>query len=148
MIVRLNTDEKQLRREARILAMIEQLLEYCENENRKPNPNPAVCTLMKLSFDIDQRQTMCQFGALHALAKLIQVEHARKNGDVHNLTADDVSVRRYAAMSLTNLTCGDDINKALLCSMKPFMLALVAQLDSPKEELCQVRMEENCNLTS
>lgn len=131
-------DEKQGRREARILALIEQLLEYCENEESALNPTVALSTLMKLSFDIEQRVTMCQFGGLHALAKTIQVEHARKNVDVHNLSADDVSVRRYAAMSLTNLTCGDCTNKALLCSMKPFMLALVAQLDSSVEELCQV----------
>ncbi|RZF37507.1 hypothetical protein LSTR_LSTR017648 [Laodelphax striatellus] len=48
-----------------------------------------------------------------------------------------VTVRRYAGMALTNLTFGDSNNKALLCSLQPFMIALVAQLSSPSEDLRQ-----------
>lgn len=140
-IIEHNTDEKQSRREGRILNLIEQLLEYCEDEHYSTveNPAAALCTLMKFSFDVEQRHTMCQFGALYALAKVIQVEHVRKNHDLRNLSSNEINIRRYAAMSLTNLTCGDSTNKALLCSMESFMFALVAQLQSPIEELCQVR---------
>jgi len=42
---------------------------------------------------------------------------------------------RYAGMALTNLTFGDGTNKALLCSFRGFMRALVAQLASPSEDL-------------
>ena len=41
-------------------------------------------------------------------------------------------------MALTNLTFGDGTNKALLCGLRPFMRALVAQLHSPSEDLVQV----------
>jgi hypothetical protein len=46
-----------------------------------------------------------------------------------------VLLRRYAGMGLTNLTFGDGTNKALLCSFRGFMQALVAQLASPSEDL-------------
>lgn len=57
----------------------------------------------------------------------------------HGVTSEQysVTVRRYACMALTNLTFGDGKNKALLCSMHPAMVALVAQLRSPNEDLCQ-----------
>lgn len=78
---------------------------------------------------------MCPIGGLQAIAELIQADH-----EVHGNTSDQfcVTVRRYAGMALTNLTFGDGTNKALLCSMKPFMQALVAQLHSPSEDLRQV----------
>jgi len=50
-------------------------------------------------------------------------------------------------MALTNLTFGDGTNKALLCSMKPSMEALVAQLFSSNEELCQVAASVLRNLS-
>ena len=68
------------------------------------------------------------------MAELLEVDHM-----VHGNTAENysVTVRRYACMALTNLTFGDGKNKALLCSMRPAMEALVAQLRSPNEDLCQ-----------
>lgn len=41
-------------------------------------------------------------------------------------------------MALTNLTFGDSGNKALLCSYRDFMRALVIHLQSPSDELRQV----------
>lgn len=49
-----------------------------------------------------------------------------------------VTVKRYGGMALTNLTFGDGNNKALLCSMRTFMNALIAQLNSSSEDLTQV----------
>lgn len=46
-------------------------------------------------------------------------------------------------MALTNLTFGDGANKALLCSFRQFMKALVAQLKSPSEDLRQVIVNHN-----
>ncbi|KAG8227648.1 hypothetical protein J437_LFUL007844, partial [Ladona fulva] len=92
---------------------------------------------MKLSFDEEHRHAMCQLGGLHAVAELIQVDH-----EAHGSTTSDqycVMLRRYAGMALTNLTFGDGTNKSLLCSFRPFMKALVAQLESPSEDLRQVK---------
>lgn len=49
-----------------------------------------------------------------------------------------ILMRRYACMALTNLTFGDSGNKALLCSYREFMRALVVQLQSTSDELRQV----------
>ena len=56
-------------------------------------------------------------------------------------------MRRYACMALTNLTFGDGTNKALLCSMKSSMRALVSQLQSPNEDLRQVAASVLRNLS-
>ncbi|XP_057593365.1 adenomatous polyposis coli protein isoform X5 [Hippopotamus amphibius kiboko] len=126
---------------------------------------PAVCVLMKLSFDEEHRHAMnelgrkatrgissqelgqglsdfCIFplaffklGGLQAIAELLQVDC-----EMYGLTNDHYSItlRRYAGMALTNLTFGDVANKATLCSMKGCMRALVAQLKSESEDLQQV----------
>src|SRR6218665_232627 len=56
-------------------------------------------------------------------------------------------MRRYACMALTNLTFGDGTNKALLCSYKGATRALVSQLCSPNEDLCQVAASVLRNLS-
>ena len=56
-------------------------------------------------------------------------------------------MRRYACMALTNLTFGDGTNKALLCSMKSSMDALVTQLTNQNEDLCQVAASVLRNLS-
>lgn len=50
-------------------------------------------------------------------------------------------------MALTNLTFGDGSNKALFCSMKKPMRALVLQLESISEDLCQVAASVLRNLS-
>ncbi|XP_036061005.1 adenomatous polyposis coli protein isoform X8 [Onychomys torridus] len=114
---------------------------------------PAVCVLMKLSFDEEHRHAMNELGrkatrgissqelgqglsgGLQAIAELLQVDC-----EMYGLTNDHYSItlRRYAGMALTNLTFGDVANKATLCSMKACMRALVAQLQSDSEDLQQV----------
>uniref|UniRef100_A0A8C1SPB4 APC regulator of WNT signaling pathway n=1 Tax=Cyprinus carpio TaxID=7962 RepID=A0A8C1SPB4_CYPCA len=96
---------------------------------------PAVCVLMKLSFDEEHRHAMNELGGLQAIGELLQVDC-----EIYGLTNDHYSVtlRRYAGMALTNLTFGDVANKATLCSMKGCMRAMVAQLKSESEDLQQV----------
>lgn len=96
---------------------------------------PAVCVLMKLSFDEEHRHAMNELGGLQAVAELLQVDC-----EMFGLSSDHYSVtlRRYAGMALTNLTFGDVANKATLCSMKGCMRAMVAQLKSDSEDLQQV----------
>lgn len=157
-IVHAHPDDKRGRREARVLRMLEQIREYCnamrdlssptqndENANKvDQHPGPSIAALMKLSFDEEHRHAICQLGGLQAIAELIKVDH-----DVHGNTNDSfcLTLRRYAGMALTNLTFGDGTNKALLCSMKPFMLALVSQLHSPNEDLRQVTASVLRNLS-
>lgn len=148
-IVLHGAENKQGRCEAVVYKLIEQLLKYCErlenaaenpilDPDEVPNATQNVALLMKFSFNEEYRHAMGEFGALHAFAKLIVTDHQSHNGEIENLPSESVAIRRYAAMALTNLTFRDSNNKALLCSFTTFMQVLVAQLDSPNEDLCQV----------
>ncbi|XP_078667446.1 adenomatous polyposis coli protein-like isoform X2 [Branchiostoma floridae x Branchiostoma belcheri] len=151
-------EDKRAKQEARVLRLLEQIRAYCdavrdsdseEAKGGRPNPadhqvGPAISALMKLSFDEEHRQAMCQLGGLHAVAELLQVDH-EINGDT--LDQYSITIRRYAGMTLTNLTFGDGVNKATLCSMKSFMRALVSQLKSNSEELRQVTASVLRNLS-
>ncbi|XP_075788130.1 adenomatous polyposis coli protein isoform X3 [Pelodiscus sinensis] len=154
-IIHSQPDDKRGRREIRVLHLLEQIRAYCEtcwewqeaheqgmDQDKNPRPAPvehqicpAVCVLMKLSFDEEHRHAMNELGGLQAIAELLQVDC-----EMYGLTNDHYSVtlRRYAGMALTNLTFGDVANKATLCSMKGCMRALVAQLKSESEDLQQV----------
>lgn len=148
-IANFNPDERAKRREVRVLKLIEQLLDYCSflktllqsggeaiADAAERHPLASISSLMKVSFDEEHRKTMCMLGSLQVIAHLVHLDHA-----VHGPKPEDQccsSLRRFALMSLTNLTFGDDNNKALLCSNKPFMEALVAQLDLAPDNLLQV----------
>ncbi|XP_064232285.1 adenomatous polyposis coli protein isoform X3 [Aotus nancymaae] len=154
-IIHSQPDDKRGRREIRVLHLLEQIRAYCEtcwewqeaheqgmDQDKNPMPAPvehqicpAVCVLMKLSFDEEHRHAMNELGGLQAIAELLQVDC-----EMYGLTNDHYSItlRRYAGMALTNLTFGDVANKATLCSMKGCMRALVAQLKSESEDLQQV----------
>ncbi|XP_070780518.1 adenomatous polyposis coli protein [Enoplosus armatus] len=154
-IVHSQPDDKRGRREIRVLHLLEQVRHYCEacwswqenhergvdqEDNPMPSPVehqicPAVCVLMKLSFDEEHRHAMNELGGLQAVAELLQVDC-----EMFGLSSDHYSItlRRYAGMALTNLTFGDVANKATLCSMKGCMRAMVAQLKSDSEDLQQV----------
>ncbi|XP_075231936.1 uncharacterized protein LOC142330508 isoform X3 [Lycorma delicatula] len=150
-LVHCHTDDKRGRREARVLRLLQQLIDFSDNvphnssEQDDPHPGAAIAALMKLSFDEEHRHAMCQLGALHAIATLIQVDAEMHGSQTNNQSC--VTVRRYAGMALTNLTFGDSNNKALLCSLQPFMTALVAQLSSPSEDLRQVTASVLRNLS-
>ncbi|KAM9251433.1 adenomatous polyposis coli protein-like [Cariama cristata] len=154
-IIHSQPDDKRGRQEIRVLHLLEQIRAYCEmcwkwqeaheegtDQDKNPMPAPvdhqicpAVCVLMKLSFDEEHRHAMNELGGLQAIAELLQMDC-----EMYGLTNDQYSVtlRRYAGMALTNLTFGDVVNKAVLCSMKDCMRALVAQLKSESEDLQQV----------
>ncbi|XP_030623032.1 LOW QUALITY PROTEIN: adenomatous polyposis coli protein [Chanos chanos] len=154
-IIHSQPDDKRGRREIRVLHLLEQIRAYCEtcwewqeshergvDQDKNPMPSPvehqicpAVCVLMKLSFDEEHRHAMNELGGLQAIGELLQVDC-----EIYGLTSDHYSItlRRYAGMALTNLTFGDVANKATLCSMKGCMRAMVAQLKSESEDLQQV----------
>lgn len=158
-VVHAHPDDRQSRREARVLRLLEQIRDFCDflrdleagiaaepnqNEAGDQHPGQAIAALMKLSFDEEHRHAMCQLGGLQAIAELIQTDQT-SHGDTSEPSC--VTLRRYAGMALTNLTFGDGTNKALLCSMKGFMRALVAQLHSPSEDLRQVTASVLRNLS-
>ncbi|NWU94598.1 APCL protein, partial [Upupa epops] len=101
----------------------------------EPQICQATCAIMKLSFDEEYRRAMNELGGLQAVAELLQVDY-----EMHKMTSDplNLALRRYAGMALTNLTFGDVVNKATLCSRRGCMEAIVAQLGSDSEELHQV----------
>ncbi|XP_068175941.1 adenomatous polyposis coli protein 2 isoform X2 [Antennarius striatus] len=151
-------DEGQARREMRVLHMLEQVRTYCDSgwdwiESHAGAPSPgrtkttdipepvdpqicqAMCAIMKLSFEEEYRRAMNELGGLQVVADLIHLDQ-----DMYGTQNDPINMalRRYAGMAVTNLTFGDVVNKATLCSKKNCLQALVAQLASDSEELHQV----------
>ncbi|XP_054458548.1 adenomatous polyposis coli protein 2 [Anoplopoma fimbria] len=151
-------DEGQARREMRVLHMLEQVRTYCDSgwdwiETHAGTPSPggtkttdipepvdpqicqALCAIMKLSFEEEYRRAMNELGGLQVVADLIHLDQ-----DMYGMQNDPINMalRRYAGMAVTNLTFGDVVNKATLCSKKSCLQALVAQLASDSEELHQV----------
>ncbi|XP_059196533.1 adenomatous polyposis coli protein 2 [Centropristis striata] len=151
-------DEGQARREMRVLHMLEQVRTYCDSgwdwiESHAGTPSPggtkttdipepvdpqicqAMCAVMKLSFEEEYRRAMNELGGLQVVADLIHLDQ-----DMYGMQNDPINMalRRYAGMAVTNLTFGDVVNKATLCSKKSCLQALVAQLASDSEELHQV----------
>ncbi|KAM6945694.1 adenomatous polyposis coli protein 2 [Aplochiton taeniatus] len=151
-------DEGQPRREMRVLHVLEQIRFHCDSgwdwiESHAGAPTPggtknteipepvdpqicqAMCAVMKLSFEEEYRRAMNELGGLQVVADLLHLEQ-----ELYGMQNDPINMalRRYAGMTLTNLTFGDVVNKATLCSKKNCLLALVAQLASDSEELHQV----------
>ncbi|KAI1883168.1 hypothetical protein AGOR_G00242440 [Albula goreensis] len=151
-------DEGQARREMRVLHVLEQIRTHCETgwdwiETHLGTPSPggtkttaipeapepqicqAMCAIMKLSFEEEYRRAMNELGGLQAVAELIQLDQ-----ELYGMQNDPLSMalRRYAGMALTNLTFGDVVNKAALCSRKSALQAIVSQLESDSEEMHQV----------
>lgn len=134
-------------REVKVLRLLDQIHDYSCNflrtqlqsggesiaDDEERHPLAAMKLLMKASFDEEHRQTMCELGALKAIPNLVHLDHA-----VHGPATGREQcnlLRRYALMTLTNLTCGEENNKSLLCGQKQFMEALVAQLDTHSPDL-------------
>ncbi|XP_077187527.1 adenomatous polyposis coli protein 2 isoform X2 [Paroedura picta] len=150
-------DEGQAKKEMRVLHVLEQIRSYTETcwdwlkmqseEGAKtpeggqgpvpiePQICQATCAIMKLSFDEEYRRAMNELGGLQAIAELLQVDY-----EMHRMTSDplNLALRRYTGMVLTNLSFGDVVNKATLCSRRRCMQAMVAQLAADNEELHQV----------
>uniref|UniRef100_A0A1A9X1C1 Protein zer-1 homolog-like C-terminal domain-containing protein n=1 Tax=Glossina brevipalpis TaxID=37001 RepID=A0A1A9X1C1_9MUSC len=157
-VVHSNPDEKAGRREAKVLRLLDQIMDYCSflrtllqsggetiADDADRHPLAAISSLMKVSFDEEHRHAMCELGALHGIPSLVHLDQAAHGPKPENQCCN--SLRRFALMALTNLTFGDENNKALLCSQKMFMEALVAQLDSAPDDLLQVTASVLRNLS-
>ncbi|KAJ6622508.1 Adenomatous polyposis coli protein [Pseudolycoriella hygida] len=156
-VVNSHPDDKAGRREAKVLKHIEQIMEYCDilktmagagdtmADISDCHPSQAISSLMKISFDQQHRNAMCELGALQAIASLVHYDHASHGHD--STDPHCILLRRYAGMALTNLTFGDSNNKASLCTNKEFMKALVAQLNSTADDLLQATASVLRNLS-
>ncbi|KAG4067863.1 hypothetical protein HA402_010549 [Bradysia odoriphaga] len=156
-VVNSHPDDKAGRREAKVLKHIEQIMEYCDilktmagagdtmADISDCHPSQAISSLMKISFDQQHRNAMCELGALQAIASLVHYDHASHGHD--STDPHCILLRRYAGMALTNLTFGDSNNKASLCTNKEFMKALVAQLNSNADDLLQATASVLRNLS-
>ncbi|KAF7998583.1 hypothetical protein HCN44_010991 [Aphidius gifuensis] len=152
-IVRATQDQTQARQELHVLELVEQLRDYSQHllsnsENCKESPRhpiTALSMLTKLSVDETHRHTICHMGGLHAIAEIIELDH-REHG---SQSTDDncISLRRFAGVTLTNLTCGDSKNKSILCSFGEFIKVWVSQFNSNNEHLRQVTANVLRNLS-
>lgn len=162
-IVHSNPEMKSARLEKHVLHLLEQIRAYCDqlhsssDEEGETQENQSssvrtdlhhlvsfVASLMKLSFDEEHRQAICSLGGLQAVAELIELDQKISGNTAEHV---NVAVRRYACMTLTNLTFGDGTNKALICSHKGATRALALFLHSPSEDLCQVSASVLRNLS-
>ena len=84
-------------------------------------------------------------GGLQAVAELLSRDAEVSASDT--CSAFSVTLRRYACMTLTNLTYADSTNKTLLCAMPIVLRALVSQLRSSEEDLRQVTLMCLCALS-
>uniref|UniRef100_A0A8D8W3D2 Adenomatous polyposis coli protein n=1 Tax=Cacopsylla melanoneura TaxID=428564 RepID=A0A8D8W3D2_9HEMI len=148
-LIHCHQDDKGGRREVRVLRLLEKIRLYADTMSEttqhsdQEEISQVIAALMKLSFDEDHRHAMCQLGALYTLAKLITVDthcHGLNNKYC-------IILRRYAGMTLTNLTFGHGNNKSTLCCLTDFMKALVLQLSTPSDHLRQVTASVLRNLS-
>ena len=79
-------------------------------------------------------------GGLQAVSELLSRDSEVSAGGSDTVSAFSLTLRRYACMTLTNLTYADSTNKTLLCAMSVVLRALVSQLRSAEEDLRQVRL--------
>ena len=147
-IVYSNVEDRRGRLEVRVLRLLEIARAHCDVIQfkglpvdpcaerwypplRDYGPRPAVAALMKLSFEEDHRKAICELGGLQAIAELLQIDH-QINENCKDFYS--ISLRKYAAMTLTNLTFGNIKNKNLLCSIPGPVEAIIAQLNTVEEE--------------
>lgn len=147
-IVYSNVEDRRGRREVRVLRLLEIARAHCDAQQfkgfpvhpcaerwypplRDYGPGPAVAALMKLSFEEDHRNVICELGGLQAIAELLQIDH-----QANELCKDfySISLRKYAGMTLTNLTFGNTKNKSQLCNIPGAINAIIAQLNTVEEE--------------
>ena len=160
-IVYSNVEDRRGRREIRVLRLLEIVRAHCDVIHYKDmpvhpcaerwypplrdyGPGPAVAALMKLSFEEDHRNAICELGGLQAIAELIKIDE-QVNGQCKDFYS--ISLRKYAGMTLTNLTFGNTKNKTILCSFPGSLKALIAQLTSLNEEIVQVSASVLRNLS-
>ena len=89
-------------------------------------------SLRRYSSDDENRHCICFLGGLSAVAELLQCDFQKFDNRADESHSD---IRVCACMILTNLSYGDGVNKALLCSSQSFLECLTNLLQASSEEL-------------
>ncbi|CDW60050.1 Adenomatous polyposis coli protein [Trichuris trichiura] len=94
----------------------------------------AVVSLMKWSFEEENRSTTCLFGGLEAICDALVMDQ-----QVYGATPSEshLLLRKYIGMTLTNLSYGSAQSKRLLCGNVDYLKAISSQLQST-DDLKQV----------
>nr|AID23643.1 adenomatous polyposis coli [Hofstenia miamia] len=153
-VISSQTDSSSSRTENKILNLLSHIRGYCEairvqqtQQIPEVNYDPVTVmnALMRASFHEQHRQAICLLGGLQAVSELLVLDQ-----ELYLLQPNSKSctLRRYCAMTLTNLTFGDGTNKSLICSWPSVLETLVAQLSLPTApELKQVTASVLRNLS-
>ena len=146
-IVHSNDGDRRGKREMRVLRLLEIIRTHSEailskdDDNYRANrsapplrdqgPGPAVAAIMKLSFEEEHKNTICELGGLQTIGEILAVDY------IANKECNDpyaIALRKYAGMVLINLTYNDSKNKAVLCSMTNTLKSIIGQLSLTDEE--------------
>ncbi|KHJ47582.1 Armadillo/beta-catenin-like repeat protein [Trichuris suis] len=94
----------------------------------------AIVSLMKWSFEEENRSTTCLFGGLEAICDALVMDQ-----QVYGATPSEshLLLRKYIGMTLTNLSYGSAQSKRLLCGNVDYLKAISSQLQST-DDLKQV----------
>eukprot|EP00794_Sanderia_malayensis_P019417 gene19417-21341_t len=144
-IINSGRGDRKGRREVRVLRLIEIVRAHSEaalsgNMDkyhrsapalREHGPGPAVAALMKLSFEEEHKNTITELGGLQVMAELLQVDF-KLNGQCNDPYS--ITLRKYAGMTLINLTYSDGKNKNRLLEMSGALKGVVTGLASFEEE--------------
>uniref|UniRef100_T2MGZ0 Adenomatous polyposis coli protein n=2 Tax=Hydra vulgaris TaxID=6087 RepID=T2MGZ0_HYDVU len=151
-IIHSNSDDRRGKREIRVLRLLEIIRSHSEailskgDQNYRPNllaipmgdhgPGPAVAAIMKLSFEEEHKNTICELGGLQVIGEILAVDY------MANSRCKDpysIALRKYAGMVLINLTYNDSGNKAILSTLPNTIKAIISQLQfTDEEDLVQV----------
>lgn len=146
-IVHSNSGDRRGKREIRVLRLLEIIRTHSEvilskhDENYRSNrtaqplrehgPGPAVAAIMKLSFEEEHKNSICELGGLQTVGEILAVDFM-VNKECNDPYA--IALRKYAGMVLINLTYNDAKNKAVLCTMTSTLKAIIGQLQLTEEE--------------
>ncbi|XP_055333045.1 uncharacterized protein LOC129584761 [Paramacrobiotus metropolitanus] len=138
-------EDKRCRREVFVLRMLEKLRQYSSRVLYQPQsltkdeedlpdafPVPALSALCEKTFEADYRHTFSYLGGVQAVAEVLTVNFERYD---HTTSRYHANIRKYACLILTNVTCGDGIKKAVLCTSRRFLDVLALLLTGGPEDL-------------
>ena len=152
-IIEAGIEDKRGKRELRVLRLIEVVRSYCSEIRYVRNApsssklvalSNALAAIMKLSFEEDHRVAIGDLGGVEAIGEFLELSYVSKDGDL----SLGNNVRKYASMTLTNMTFEKTRCKALLGNSPGIVKALLKNLNAlDDEDLIQVSASVLRNLS-
>lgn len=155
-IITAGVDDRRGRRELRVLKLLEIVRAYCVEvryvrkvSNKIRALEQVLAAIMKLSFEEEHRAAIGELGGVEAIGEFLEVNHTNSaTTDKNASQSTDNSLRKYASMTLTNMTFGNTKNKALLGNNPGIVKALLKNLGVlMDEDLVQVSASVLRNLS-